>query len=537
MASVPQRSELVSLARLRAALSYDSGPVVQPPDSSSDAGAELAPGTRLLDRYTIVETAGSGGMATIYRAQDERLDRIVCVKLLRLVLEGSGSSSGHGVYEATYAHFLKEALALSKLQHPNTLRIYDFGYTEDGRPFQIAEFLEGGNLESFVRARGRLSAEQVVSILESLCGAASEAHQHGIVHRDIKPSNILFARVAGDTEETIIGQSFVPKLADFGIASSRLRRTSLMDAKEAEPSEERVVSGVALFSPRWAAPEQLSGAAEGPTTDVYALGLLTAYMLSGRAPFGDKDAKLYFDERIKGDDFAAARLASLALDARVREVLLSAMAANPAERIASPGEFFTEIRGALLAAVARWSRESITLVLEPQSTTDEPAAQEEAPPVAPLERTVDVGGRRARIVAVNEKLDITLHLPSDAPADESGMRAIRFRVALLPSPGPEGFSLHLKGLNGFVARAPDGRPTAAITASEGGAADLVSGDRVLLACVAWSFGRPSDDVGPGAGRVFEVGSGELVIPYGEASQAATIDLGPDQDLIVMCRRR
>ncbi len=517
------------------------------PDSSSDAGAELAPGTRLLDRYTIVETAGSGGMATIYRAEDERLDRVVCVKLLRLVLEGSGvpgvdrpaqsadaPSSGHGVYEATYAHFLKEALALSKLQHPNTLRIYDFGYTDDGRPFQIAEFLEGGNLEAFVRARGALSAEQVVTILESLCGAASEAHQHGIVHRDIKPSNILFARVAGDTEETIIGQSLVPKLADFGIASSRLRRASLVDEAE---SEDRVVSGVALFSPRWAAPEQLSGAAEGPTTDVYALALLTAYMLSGRAPFADKDAKMYFDERIKGDDFAASRLASLALDARVREVLLRAMAANPAERIASPGEFFAEIRGALLANVARWSLESITLVAEPQTTTDAPAEPEDEPPIAPLERTVDVAGRRARIVAVNEKLDITLHLPSDAPADESGVRAIRFRVALLPSPGPEGFSLHLKGLNGFVARAPNGRPTAAITASEGGAADLVSGDRVLLACVAWSFGRPSDDVGPGAGRVFEVGSGELVIPYGEASQAVTIDLGPDQDLIVMCRRR
>jgi serine/threonine-protein kinase len=527
--------------------------VAHAPDSSrSDAGAELAPGTRLLDRYTIVETAGSGGMATIYRAEDERLDRVVCVKLLRLVLEGSSvasadqgvehaaqgvdaPSNGHGVYEATYAHFLKEALALSKLQHPNTLRIYDFGYTDDGRPFQISEFLEGGNLEAFVRARGRLSAEQVVPILESLCGAASEAHRHGIVHRDIKPSNILFARVACDTEDTIIGQSLVPKLADFGIASSRLRRASLVDAGEAA-DQDRGVSGVALFAPRWAAPEQLSGAAEGPSTDVYALALLTAYMLSGRAPFADKDAKLYFDERIKGDDFAASRLASLALGAPVREVLLRAMAADPAARIASPGEFFAAVRGAILASAARPSLESITLVVEPPVTTHAPAEPQDEPPVAPLERSVDVGGRRARIVAVNEKLDITLHLPSDAPADESGMRAIRFRLALLPSPGPEGFALHVKGLNGFVARAPNGRPTAAITASEGGAADLVSGDRVLLACVAWSFGRPSDDVGPGAGRVFEVGCGELVVPYREASQAVTIDLGPDQDLIVMCRR-
>src|SRR5438270_9323856 len=123
------------------------------------AEPELSEGMRLIDRYTILDRIGSGGMATIYRATDDRLDRIVCVKLLRTTLvEGSGSTSGHrAVYEATYAHFLKEALALSKLQHPNTLRIYDFGYLDppgggaasegDGAPFHISEYLDGGNLE------------------------------------------------------------------------------------------------------------------------------------------------------------------------------------------------------------------------------------------------------------------------------------------------------------------------------------------------------------------------------------------------------
>ena len=97
---------------------------------------ELHEGTRLLDRYSIIDRIGGGGMASIYRATDERLDRVVCVKLLRLELEQSGSTSGGAVYQATYSHFLREALALSKLQHPNTLRIYDFGYLEDGgRPF------------------------------------------------------------------------------------------------------------------------------------------------------------------------------------------------------------------------------------------------------------------------------------------------------------------------------------------------------------------------------------------------------------------
>src|SRR6476469_1463777 len=116
---------------------------------------ELAEGMRLLDRYAILDRIGSGGMATIYRATDDRLDRVVCIKLLRTTLvEGSGSNntSGRAVYKATYSHFLQEALALSKLQHPNTLRIYDFGYLDStahaapsgspdpGAPFHVSEY-------------------------------------------------------------------------------------------------------------------------------------------------------------------------------------------------------------------------------------------------------------------------------------------------------------------------------------------------------------------------------------------------------------
>src|SRR5271165_2189173 len=124
---------------------------------------ELAEGLNLLDRYTIIDRIGGGGMADIYRAHDSRLDRIVCVKLLRNIIEGSGGSTSGGViYQATYTHFLREARALSKLAHPNTLRIYDFGFLqldpeESGqispRPFQISEFLDGGNLETYVRSR------------------------------------------------------------------------------------------------------------------------------------------------------------------------------------------------------------------------------------------------------------------------------------------------------------------------------------------------------------------------------------------------
>jgi serine/threonine-protein kinase len=471
-------------------------------------------------------------MATIYRATDERLERIVCVKLLRLWLEGSGSASGEGVYEATYTHFLQEALALSKLQHPNTLRIYDFGYTDDERPFQISEFLDGGNLETQVRTFGRLSASETISVLERICGAVAEAHEHGILHRDIKPSNILFARVVGATENSgrnQVGHALMPKLADFGIASVRVRRASVID-----PSE-RPVSTVALFSPRWAAPEQISGAEEGPATDVYALGLITAYMLAGRAPFADKDPRAHFDERMQGDDFTASRLAALDLDPDVRHVLIRALTTDPLRRITTPLAFFARVRAALEAANARESSESITLIiaspLGAEGANDGPNA------LAPPERTTVVGGRTVRVVEVDEKLDITVSLPDGGTVDDAGTRVLRFRIALLPAPGPEGFALHLKGLNCFIAkRAPAGRPTPAITASTSGSADFVDGGGATMAPLEWSFGRPSDALGREAGRLFAIGDEELVIAYGEASQAVAIDLGPARDLIVMCKR-
>ncbi|MFO0736052.1 MAG: serine/threonine-protein kinase [Labilithrix sp.] len=303
---------------------------------------ELFEGMRLLDRYSILDRIGSGGMATIYRATDERLERVVCVKLLRTTLvEGSGSTSGsRAVYKATYTHFLQEALALSKLQHPNTLRIFDFGYMkeddgEQGAPFHVSEYLDGGNLESHVRLRGALPTNEAIGILEGICGACAEAHEHNIIHRDIKPSNILFARVRGE---------LVSKLADFGIAHSNVPK------KQPETRDDgfgESVSTVALFSPRWAAPEQLCGSPEGPRTDVYALGLLAIFMLSGTVLFGDDDVRLTFNDRVRGDTLVDSRIRQLGLSGDVARVLGKALLARPEDRISNAPDFAQRLREAL----------------------------------------------------------------------------------------------------------------------------------------------------------------------------------------------
>jgi eukaryotic-like serine/threonine-protein kinase len=504
---------------------------------------------RLLDRYSILDRIGSGGMATIYRATDERLDRIVCVKLLRTTLvEGSGGASGsRAVYQATYTHFLQEALALSKLSHPNTLRIYDFGYLSDGAdggqgaPFHVSEYLDGGNLESHVRLRGPLPAQEAAGILDGIGGAVAEAHEHGIIHRDIKPSNILFARVRGE---------LVSKLADFGIARSDVK-------KKQAPAEDlggESVSTVALFSPRWAAPEQLCGSPEGPRTDVYALALLTIYMLTGTVLFGDDDVRVTFNDRVRGDTLVNARLAKLGMSGDVARALGDALLARPEDRVATAPELSQRIREALKVrnsgSIAPFPVEVVARpaqmpVIEPEApksprraalVEDAIAPGQFAPgqfalevegsgsvagrPVAhqPPERIVAQGERRIRYVQVHEKLDLSF-------VDASGGQ-VRFRVTMLPG---QGVSLNVKGLTCFVARR-GGRPTPAVTLNQDATVDLVSSAKQLLGEVNLSFGQPAPN-----GRVFLVDGRQLLITYAEAQQVVVLMLSRGNDIVVMCR--
>jgi serine/threonine-protein kinase len=423
------------------------------------------------------------------------------------------------VYQATYSHFLQEALALSKLQHPNTLRIYDFGYLDgpNGRPFQISEYLDAGNLEGRVRRGGVISAEEIERILERITGAVTEAHQHRIIHRDIKPSNILFAR---------IGETLVPKLADFGIARSELKKQP-RPGQRRDDDEPSSLSTVALFSPRWAAPEQLCGAEEGPATDVYALGLLTMFMLTGRAPFDDVDVRATFSVRVRSDELLRHRLRERGVSGNIVTVLLAAMTADPQTRIQSAADYFTRLRDAFHARPElpplptppmRPKQDSVTVELESMKNKD--GVPE---PVPPPERTKVVGGYRVRLVEVNEVLELTR---ANATIGELKLRFTMVIVNNAP------LRLNIKGLNCFVSwadRAP--RPTPAIVAQQDGALDLISAHREHVGRVSWSFGTSTH-----TGRLFVVDGQELVIPYSEATHAVVLHLGDDRELVAMCKR-
>jgi serine/threonine-protein kinase len=469
-------------------------------------------------------------MASIYRATDERLDRVVCVKLLNLELAASGSTGGPATATASYAHFLREALALSKLQHPSTLRIYDFGYldfgepslsgsastahaTPRGQPFQISEFLDGGDLSQQIRTRGALTREETLAILERITGAIAEAHEHNIIHRDIKPSNILFGRV---------GDVLMPKIADFGIAQTDLRKKP-RDGERVEASEPE--GAVRLFSPRWAAPEQISCEPQGTYTDIYALALVTVHMLTARPPFAAKDIASTFAQRTGGDDFLARRLLELGIGGDLRVALLRALATDVRRRTQSAPEYFESIRQALTGAPRR-DAQPVPVPEQPRA----PAPRE--PAIAIEDEKAKIGDRAVRFALVEERLDL------DVPGPPGTSAGVRFTI--MPTTGGA-FRVNIKGLNCFVLNSGgrgSPRPTPAISAGSDGSIEIVSASsRKPLARLRFSFGTVKASTGSApAARVFDIAGATLVVPFPKGAYALSIDVDSERDVILMCKR-
>src|SRR3954469_10118079 len=259
------------------------------PKVPAQKAPEIKIGDVVLERYRVVEQIGSGGHSVVFRGQDERLLRPVCSK----GLGGRGGESGVG--RPSCETFVQEAFPLSRLTHPNTLRIYDFGHLgpkdAEGMPLQVCEYMNGGTLSHIIRDQGNQSLDETARIVSAMCLALGEAHGLGIVHRDIKPQNILFGTV---------GASRLPKLADFGIA----KWSADDDNKEQRAEDTAIVAGqkLAMYSPSWAAPEQLAGQPVSAATDIYSLACVAVYMLSGKAIFADEDVYAGYRKRRHGGE-------------------------------------------------------------------------------------------------------------------------------------------------------------------------------------------------------------------------------------------
>ena len=262
-------------------------------------------GQVLAGRYELGERLGVGGMSTVVRAFDDRLERDVAVKLLAEHLADD---------DQFVARFRREALSVARLVHPNIVQVFDFGLDEaTHRQYIVMELVRGRSGAEILRDEGVLELRDALSIVAQACRGLEYAHRNGVVHRDVKPGNLLR------------GEDGVVKLADFGIAKAFSDESSITQV------------GSVLGTAAYLAPEQAAGEPAGPAADLYALGVVAYQLLSGRLPY---EAQSLTELALKQQREVPPRLDELNPDVSPQLAMAvdRALALDPRQRPASADE-------------------------------------------------------------------------------------------------------------------------------------------------------------------------------------------------------
>jgi serine/threonine-protein kinase len=259
-----------------------------------------------IDRYELRELIGRGGMGSVYRAIDTKLGRTVALKTV------AGRRTGARLTDRVRQRFLREAMALSKVEHRNVVQVMDFGFADDGTPFLVMEHLRGRDLGTLLAESGTPpTVTYIVDIMLGVCAALRACHRVGIVHRDLKPGNIFL--VDTDTGAEV-------KVLDFGVS-------------KAPTSDDLTREGQIVGTPQYLAPEQVDGKV-GPASDQYALGVLIYACLTLRLPYEDHQS---FDllRAIETGKFESPRVFRPDLPEALERTVLRAMQVSPIERFES----------------------------------------------------------------------------------------------------------------------------------------------------------------------------------------------------------
>ena len=251
----------------------------------------------LNNRYEVIEEIGKGGMAVIYRARDQMLERQVAVKVLRKDFSR----------DATFQErFRQEARAAANLSHPNIVTVHDFGL-DNGQLFIVMENVPGTDLKTLLRKRGRFSPEEALPLIIQACAGIGYAHRTGLVHCDVKPQNML------------VTPDMRLKVTDFGIARA------LSTIKPDEQSE--IIWG----SPQYFSPEQAAGVAPSPASDVYSLGIILYELLTGTLPFQAATANDLAHLHLEAEPPLVSEMLPEVPPA-LEQILLKVLAKEPAQR-------------------------------------------------------------------------------------------------------------------------------------------------------------------------------------------------------------
>ncbi len=259
-------------------------------------------------RYEIQARVGEGGMGVVYKARQISIDRVIALKMLNQQMAN----------DPTWVQrFYQEAKACSRLQHPNTIRMFDFGQTTDGRLFMTMEFLDGISLRQALE-NGPLAPHRVIKILIQCCASLAEAHSIGIIHRDIKPDNVFLLNMAGSPD-------FV-KLLDFSVA------------KLLEGDRMKTQAGVVFGTPQYMSPEQGRGLPLDARSDLYALGILAFEMLTGNVPFNDDNPMTVIQMHLHG----GVPPMSQNVPPSVQQIVRRALEKEASRRFQSAGEMMQQ---------------------------------------------------------------------------------------------------------------------------------------------------------------------------------------------------
>lgn len=334
-------------------------------------------GRVLEGRYRMIERVGEGGMATVYRGLDLRLDRQVAVKIMR----------PHLFHDDTFrTRFLREARTAASLTHPHVVGVYDQG-EDDGQMFLVMEFVHGTTLRHLLHDRGALTPGQSLTVLESVLQGLAAAHRAGLVHRDVKPENVL------------IGDAGAVKVADFGLARAASSHTLTG------------TSGVLLGTVAYLSPEQIESGVADARSDVYAAGLLLVEMLTGEKAFtGDTAIHVAYQHVHGGVPLPSSR--NHELPTELDDLVATATARDPRDR---PKD------AAALLELVEWTRRRL-----PEDTlgsraplTLPPAAVARAEPAGATTAVIPVAAPAAQTTGYSP---VAVHEGPSEPADSGRPR-------------------------------------------------------------------------------------------------------------------
>jgi eukaryotic-like serine/threonine-protein kinase len=292
---------------------------------------------REMGSYRLGELLGRGGMGEVYKATHTMLARAAAIKLIRPEALGAGNSDGA---QLAVRRFTREAEAAANLRSPHTVEVYDFGVTEDQTLYFVMEMLEGMDLETLVRQYGALPAARVIYLMRQACDSLAEAHAKGLVHRDIKPANIHVGQVGLEFD-------FV-KVLDFGLVKE-VKRPSGADTR-------LTVEGMTVGTPTYMAPELALDEAFDGRADLYALGCVMYFLLTGQVVFESDNVMRLMVRHIEEKPVPPSRRTDQPIPRSLDDAVLACLAKDPAARPLTAAAV-SDALAAAEAEVEPWTQE------------------------------------------------------------------------------------------------------------------------------------------------------------------------------------